>query len=75
MRHEIGRQTGGPEHSNALSLKYRVSNSMLARLPPGGTFDDGLLDIKITPFNHTICLRVVGGDTDVLDLVPVSKNI
>ena len=48
---------------------------MPVRLSSGGTFDDGLPDIKMMLFNHTIFLRVVVGDTEVLDPVLVSKNI
>ena len=44
-------------------------------LPPRGAFDDGLLDIKVMPLNHTVSLRVIGEDAYMPNIILVSKNI
>ena len=56
MDHKIWGQTGRPKHSNMFGPKERVSSSMPAGLPPRGTFDDGLPDIEMTPFNYAVRL-------------------
>ena len=48
---------------------------MPAELPLQGAFDDGLLDIKVMPLNHTVSLRVIGEDAYMPNIILVSKNI
>jgi hypothetical protein len=40
-----------------------------------GTFDDGLPHLVMTPFDHTISLRIIGGDTDMVDTVSACENV
>ena len=48
---------------------------MPAELPLQGAFDDGLLDIKVMPLNHTVSLRVIGKNAYMPNIILVSKNI
>ena len=50
VNHKIGREAGRPEYGHSLGPKDRVSCDVPARLPPLGSFNDGLPDIVMTPF-------------------------
>ena len=58
-----------------LGPKEQVSGSIPAELPPWGALDNGLLDIKVTPLDHTISLEVIGGDAYMLNIVSLGKDI
>ena len=58
-----------------LGPKYQVSKGVPARLPPMGTFDDGLPDIIMMLFDHAISLRIVGGDADMADTISVCEDV
>ena len=47
--------------------KNRVSCCWPINLSFQDTFDNGLQDIEVMPFGHAICLRIVRGDSDMLD--------
>ena len=73
--HEIQQKPCSFEYCNVFCPENRVSSQWPANFSPQGTFDDGLPDIVMTPFNHTICLWVVRGDADMVDSISVCKNI